>query len=154
MDVTENWVIKGDEEMRYMQLHQQLVKEGQTAAKHPSFDIDWTVDNMLINNDAWKIFVSDKIGGIYFLHEYLQNVQEDFRAGNIPDELLHPDSFHPEKDVRLHQFYADRLRAAFDPNYKNIRDGSAANSTIKGRTTMSQEEIQEADELMSRIQPK
>ena len=143
MDVTEDWVIKGDEEMRYMNLHQQLVKEGQSAAKHPSFDIDWVVDNMLINNDAWKIFVSDKIGGIYFLHEYVESIQEDFRAGKIPDEMLHPNSFHPEADTRLHQFYANRLRSAFDPNYKTLRDGNMTSSTISGRTSLDVKNQQE-----------
>tara|TARA_R100001440_G_scaffold58916_1_gene78728 strand:+ start:1292 stop:2176 length:885 start_codon:yes stop_codon:yes gene_type:complete len=152
MDVTENWVIKGDEEMRYMQLHQQLVKEGQTAAKHPSFNIDFTVDNMLINNDAWKIFVSDKIGGIYFLHEYLQTVSEDLAAGNISDEILHPNSFHPEKDTRLHQFYADRLRSAFDPNYMAMRSGNQANSFISGRTKMSSEELPKLEDLQAKMQ--
>jgi len=98
---------------------------------------------MLINNDAWKIFVSDKIGGIYFLHEYLQDVSEDLAAGNISDEILHPNSFHPEKDTRLHQFYADRLRSAFDPNYMAMRSGNQANSFISGRTTMSVENKQE-----------
>jgi len=153
-DITQNWVIKGTEEADYMKYHQDLVKQGQTAAKHPDFNIDWVVDNLLITNDAWKIFVSDKIGGVYFLQEYLKENEEAVTSGQIPDEMLHPDSFNPAMDMRLHKHYSTRLKTAFDPNYKTIKDGNASNSTVAGRTTMSQEEIQEADELMSRIQPK
>jgi hypothetical protein len=142
-DITENWVVKGAEEADYMRFHQQLVRQGQTAAKHPDFDIDWTVDNLLINNDAWKIFVSDKIGGIYFLQEWMKDNQEALMAGDIPDNMLHPDSFDPNYDSRLHKFYADRLKSAFDPNYKSIRNGNTSNSTIDGRTTMLESKPQE-----------
>tara|TARA_R100001463_G_scaffold7590_3_gene24210 strand:- start:7034 stop:7909 length:876 start_codon:yes stop_codon:yes gene_type:complete len=150
-DITQNWVIKGTEEADYMKHHQDLVKQGQTAAKHPDFNIDWAVDNLLINNDAWKIFVSDKIGGVYFLQEYLKENEEAMVAGQIPDDMLHPDSFNPEIDMRLHKHYSTRLKTAFDPNYKTIKDGNTSSSTVSGRTTMSQEEIQEADELMSKV---
>ena len=139
-DITENWVIKGGEEAKYMQMHQDLIKQGQTAAKHPDFNIDWAVDNLLLDNDAWKIFVSDKIGGVYFLHIWMQENQEAINAGQFPDEMLHPDSFHPESDMRLYKHYSDRLKRAFDPNYKSIRDGSNANSTIDSRATMSEDE--------------
>jgi hypothetical protein len=150
-DITQNWVIKGTEEADYMKHHQDLVKQGQTAAKHPDFDIDWAVDNLLINNDAWKIFVSDKIGGVYFLQEYLKENEEAMVSGQIPDEMLHPDSFNPEIDMRLHKHYSTRLKTAFDPNYKTIKDGNASSSTVAGRTTMSEKDKQEADELMSKV---
>ena len=153
-DITENWVIKGTEEADYMKYHQDLVKQGQTAAKHPDFNIDWVVDNLLITNDAWKIFVSDKIGGVYFLQEYLKENEEAVVSGQIPDEMLHPDSFNPAIDMRLHKHYSTRLKTAFDPNYKTIKDGNTSSSTVAGRTTMSTQEINEAKKLMSRIQPK
>jgi len=137
-DITENWVIKGTEEAEYMNAYKDLVKQGQTAAKHPDFDIDWTVDNLLINNDAWKVFVSDKIGGIYFLQEWMQQNKEALMKGEIEDSMLHPDSFDPNYDTRLHKFYADRLRAAFDSSYQTIREGNKSSSTIPGRTTMEE----------------
>lgn len=135
-EITTNWVIKSTEEADYMRMHQDLVGQGQTSVKHPDFNIDWAVDKLLIDNDAWKIFVSDKIGGIYFLHVYLQEHKEAFEAGEIPDEMMHPDSFHPEQDTRLHKHYADRLKKAFDPNYKTIRDGNTSSSHVSGRTTL------------------
>ena len=152
-DITQDWVIKGTEESDYMKHHQDLVKQGQTAVKHPDFHIDWAVDNLLINNDAWKIFVSDKIGGVYFLQEWLKENEQAMAAGEISDDMLHPDSFNPDMDMRLHKHYADRLKTAFDPNYKTIKDGNMSNSTVGGRTIMSKEEMAEADELMSRAQP-
>jgi len=153
-DITQNWVIKGTEEADYMKYHQDLVKQGQTAAKHPDFNIDWVVDNLLITNDAWKIFVSDKIGGVYFLQEYLKENEEAVTSGQIPDEMLHPDSFNPAMDMRLHKHYSTRLKTAFDPNYKTIKEGNTSSSTVAGRTTMSQQEVSEVKELMSRIEPK
>jgi len=150
-DITQNWVIKGNEEMEFMKMQQKLVEEGQTAAKHPSFDIDFAVDNLLINNDAWKIFVSDKIGGIYFLQEFVRENSQALLNGDIPDSMMHPDSFNPSNDNRLHTFYSERLRSAFDPNYTSIRQGNKANSTVSGRTTMTEKEIKEADELMSNV---
>ena len=150
-DITENWVIKGSEEMEFMNMQQQLVEEGQTAAKHPSFDIDFAVDNILTNNDAWKIFVSDKIGGIYFLQEFVRENNQAIASGEIPDEMMHPDSFNPSSDNRLHVFYSERLRTAFDPNYKSIRQDNKSNSTVGGRTTMTEQEIKEADELMANM---
>ena len=137
-DITTNWVIKSTEETDYMRMHQDLVKQGQTAIKHPDFNIDWSVDKLLVNNDAWKIFVSDKIGGVYFLHEWMQENREALNAGQVPDEMLYPDSFHPEQDTMLHQHYANRLKAAFDPNYTTIKDGNKSSSTIDGRTTMGE----------------
>ena len=135
-DITENWVIKGTEEAEYMQAYKDLVKQGQTAAKHPDFDIDWTVDNLLTSNDAWKVFVSDKIGGVYFLQEYMLDNQEALKNFEIPDDMLHPDSFNPNYDTRLHKFYTNRLKSAFDPNYKTIRDGNTSSSHVAGRTTI------------------
>jgi len=149
-EITQNWVIKGTEEADYMRMHQDLIKQGQTAVKHPDFNIDWSVDKLLVDNDAWKIFVSDKIGGVYFLHVYLQENKEAMEAGEIPDEMMHPDSFHPEQDTRLHKHYADRLKTAFDPKYKTIRDGNTSSSNVEGRTTMSENEKIEADNLISK----
>ena len=151
-DITENWVIKGTEEADYMKYHQDLVKQGQTAAKHPDFNIDWVVDNLLITNDAWKIFVSDKIGGVYFLQEYLKENEEAVINGQIPDEMLHPDSFNPAIDMRLHKHYSTRLKTAFDPNYKTIKDGNTSSSTVAGRTTMSTQSLPKIEDLEAKMQ--
>ena len=134
-DITENWVVRGDEESQFMKMQQDAVKQRNTMDEELDFDVDWTVDNMLANNDAWKIFVSDKIGGRYFLHDYLQENQEALQAGLIPDEMLHPDSFNPDFDTRLHQHYSNRLRRAFDENYQ------------------TPEEARKADELIARTKP-
>ena len=151
-DITQNWVIKGTEEADYMKYHQDLVKQGQTAAKHPDFNIDWVVDNLLITNDAWKIFVSDKIGGVYFLQEYLKENEEAVTSGQIPDEMLHPDSFNPAMDMRLHKHYSTRLKTAFDPNYKTIKEGNASSSTVAGRTTMSTQDLPKIEDLEAKMQ--
>ena len=129
-DITENWVVRGDEENQYMKMQQDAVKQRNTIGEPLDFDIDWTVDNMLANNDAWKIFASDKIGGRYFLQDYIQENQEAIQNGEIPDEMLHPDSFNPEFDTRLHQHYANRLRKAFDENYQTPAERRAAEELI------------------------
>ena len=151
-DITQNWVIKGTEEADYMKYHQDLVKQGQTAAKHPDFNIDWVVDNLLITNDAWKIFVSDKIGGVYFLQEYLKENEEAVTSGQIPDEMLHPDSFNPAMDMRLHKHYSTRLKTAFDPSYKTIKEGNTSSSTVAGRTTMSTQGLPKIEDLEAKMQ--
>jgi hypothetical protein len=53
--------------------------------------------------------------------------------------------------MRLQKHYSTRLKTAFDPNYKTIKDGNASSSTVAGRTTMSEKDKQEADELMSKV---
>ena len=131
-DITENWVVKGDEENQYMKMQQDAAKQRNTVGQPLDFDIDWAVDNLLVNNDAWKVFATDKIGGRYFLHDYLQENQEALNTGQIPDEMLHPDSFNPDFDTRLHKYYSNRLKKAFDPNHQTLQ------------------EKQEAEELMAR----
>ena len=131
-DITENWVVKGNEETEYMRMQQDAAKQRNTVGQPIDFDIDWAVDNLLANNDAWKVFVSDKIGGRYFLHDYLQENEEALNAGQIPDEMLHPESFNPDFDTRLHTYYSNRLKKSFDPDYQTLK------------------EAQEADELMAR----
>ena len=131
-DITENWVVKGTEEQQYMQMQQDAAKQRNTMGQPIDFDIDWAVDNLLINEDAWKVFASDKIGGRYFLYDYLQENEQALMNGQIPDEMLHPDSFNPEFDTRLHTYYANRLKKSFDPDYQTPK------------------EVQEAEELMAK----
>ena len=48
--------------------------------------------------------------------------------------MLHPTSFNPEIDTRLHRYYSNRIKKAFDPEY------------------MEEEEPQtEAQKLMARL---
>ena len=116
-DITENWVVKGTEEADYMKMHQDAVKQRNTIEQPLDFDIDWQVDNLLTNNDAWKIFVSDKIGGRYFLQDYVMENQDKIQSGEIPDGMLYPDSFNPASDTRLHKYYSTRIKKAFNPNH-------------------------------------
>ena len=131
-DISQDWVVKGAEESQYMKMQQDAAKQRNTVGQALDFDIDWAVDNLLANEDAWKVFVSDKIGGRYFLHDYLQENEEALNAGQIPDEMLHPDSFNPDFDTRLHKYYSNRLKKSFDPNHQ------------------TPQERQEAEELMAR----
>ena len=135
-DITENWVVKGTEEQQYMQMQQDAAKQRNTVGQPIDFDVDWAVDNLLANNDAWKVFATDKIGGRYFLHDYLQENEEALNTGQIPDEMLHPDSFNPDFDTRLHTYYSNRLKKSFDPNFQTLK------------------EAQEADELMAKTNNK
>ena len=123
-DITENWVIKGDEQNRYMGLVEKVTEQSNTIGKPLDFDIDWAIDNLLTNGDAWKIFVADKIGGRYFLNDYIEENAMAINSGEITDEMLHPDSFDPDVDPnnRLHNHYASRLRRAFDPNFKTAKE--------------------------------
>ena len=72
--------------------------------------------------------------GKYFLQDYLLENEDKVASGEISDDMLNPLSFNPEFDTRLHKYYSDRIRKAFD-----------------GNALMSKEEKAEADELMSRI---
>ena len=132
-DVTEQWVIKGTEENDYMKMQQDAVKQRNNVNQPLDFDVDWQMDNLLTNNDAWKVFVSDKIGGRYFLQDYVMKNKDKIQSGEIPDEMLHPNSFNPANDTRLHEYYSDRIKKSFDPNY------------------LSREEVLEARRLQMRV---
>jgi hypothetical protein len=132
-DITQDWVVKGTEESDFMRMQQDAVKQSNTMGEPLDFDVDWAVDNILATNDAWKIFVSDKIGGRYFLQDYVLENQDKIQSGEVSDEMLHPTSFNPDFDTRLHQYYTNRIKKAFNPNH------------------MSGSEKTEADELMSRL---
>ena len=129
-DLTEGWVIKGTEENDFMMLQQSAVKQRNDMGKPLDFDVDWEVSKILGNSDAWKVMASDKIGGRYFLNDYIVENQEAMRSGQIPDEALHPDSFDPEFDNRLHQYYANRIRKAFDENYQTPAEKMASDKLI------------------------
>jgi len=140
-DVTENWVIKGTEENDFMRLQQDAVKQRNNMGEPLDFDIDWEVSKILGNSDAWKVLASDKIGGRYFLNDYVVENQEAIQNGGIPDDMLHPDSFNPDFDNRLHAHYADRIRKAFDENYQTPAERKAAEELI-AKSNNAQENTQ------------
>ena len=127
-DVTQDWVIKGSEENDFMRLQQEAVKQRNTQNKELDFDIDWEVDKIV--NNSWKILATDKIGGRYFLHDWMIENQDDIISGKIPEEMLHPDSFNPDFDSRLHEYYANRLKKSFDPNYQTLAEAKKADELI------------------------
>jgi hypothetical protein len=60
-------------------------------------------------------------------------IQENVNAitsGEIPDEMLHPDSFNPDFDSRLHEYYANRLKKSFDPNFQTPQEARKADELI------------------------
>jgi hypothetical protein len=129
-DITQDWVVKGTEEADFMKMQQDARKQSNTIGQELDFDPDWHVSNLLENMDAWKSFVSDKIGGRYFLNDYMQDNADAITSGEIPDEMLHPESFNPDFDNRLHEHYAGRLKRAFDPNYQTAQEAQEADALI------------------------
>jgi len=129
-DITENWVLKGNEEANFMRLQQSAVKQRNDMGEPLDFDIDWEVSKILERSDAWKVMASDKIGGRYFLNDYVIENQEAIQSGGIPDHMLHPDSFDPSQDSRLHAYYADRIRKSFDENYQTPAEARRADELI------------------------
>ena len=132
-DITQDWVVKGTEEADFMKMQQDAVKQRNTMGNELDFDINWAVSKLLDNGDGRKIMATDKIGGNYFLNTWMEENSDALAAGEIPDEMLHPDSFNPEFDTRLHKHYSDRIKKAFDFNY------------------MSDSEKREAENLMAKI---
>jgi len=129
-DITEDWVIKGNEEANFMKLQQSAVKQRNDMGNPLDYDVDWEVSKILERSDAWKVMASDKIGGRYFLNDYVIENQEAIQNGSIPDEMLHPDSFDPNKDSRLHAYYANRIRKAFDENHQTPAEAKKADEMI------------------------
>ena len=121
-DITENWVVKGDGENQYMKMQQDAVKQRNNMGEPIDFDVDYAVGNLLTDQDNWKSFVSDKIGGRYFLQDYIVENEQAITNGDIPPEKLTVDSFHPDYDNRLHQYFSGRIKRSFDPNYMSERE--------------------------------
>ena len=123
-------VVKGTEGQQFMKMQQDAQKQRNTVGQPLDFDVDFAVDNLLAENDAWKVMVSDKVGGRYFLHDYLQQNQDKLKSGELTDDMLHPDSFNPEFDTRLHQYYSNRIKKSFDPNHQTAKERQAAEALI------------------------
>ena len=129
-EIAQEWVVKGTEEADFMKMQQDAQKQSNSTGQPLDFDIDWAVDNLLANEDGWKVFFADKIGGRYFLHDYVQENQEAIASGEITDEMLAPESFNPEFDTRLHRHYSGRLKRSFDPNFQSAKEAQEADELI------------------------
>lgn len=143
-DLTDGWVIKGTEESDFMRLQQSAVKQSNDMDEPLDFDIDWEVSKILEKSDAWKVMASDKIGGRYFLNDYVVDNQQAIQSGQIPGDALHPDSFNPSYDNRLHEYYANRIRKAFDPNHQSPAERKAADELIAKSNSQNNTENNQA----------
>jgi hypothetical protein len=155
-DITENWVIKGSGENTYMTMQQDAVKQRNTMGIPLDFDVDYAVGNLLAENDNWKSFVSDKIGGRYFLQDYMeQNAGMLMEMGSDAEAILHLESFNPEVDKRLHEYFSDRIKKSFDPSYKSteVIDDNEEN-TENNENDIVQKTVSTAKQLMDRIKNK
>ena len=136
-DITENWVIKGNGENSYMTMQQDAVKQQNTMGKPLDFDVDFAGSNLLAENDNWKSFVSDKIGGRYFLQDYMnENAEMLQKMGSGAENILQLDSFNPEIDNRLHEYFANRIKRSFDPNFQTREEARKADE-IRNQTKKS-----------------
>ena len=143
-DVTETWVVKGTEGQQFMKMQQDAQKQSNSVGQPLDFDVDFAVDNLLAENDAWKIMASDKVGGRYFLHDYLQENQDKIKSGELTDEMLNPESFNPEFDTRLHQYYSNRIKKSFDPNHQTAKERMAADELIAKSSSQNNTETNQA----------
>ena len=143
-DLTEGWVIKGTEESDFMRLQQSAVKQSNDMDEPLDFDVDWEVSKILEKSDAWKVMASDKVGGRYFLNDYVVDNQQAIQSGGISDDALHPDSFNPSYDNRLHEYYANRIKKAFDPNHQSPAERKAADELIAKSNSQNNTENNQA----------
>ena len=97
------------------------------------FDVDFAISNLLADQDNWKSFVADKIGGRYFLHDYMVKNEQEIINGDIPQEKLTPDSFDPELDNRLHNYFATRIRKSFNPDYLTPAEENEKNNNKENK---------------------
>jgi hypothetical protein len=129
-DIGVDWVTRGTEETDFMKMQQDAVKQSNSIGTPLDFDVDWAMDRLLGDGDSWKVMLSDKIGGKYFLHDYLEENQEAIASGELTDEMLAPESFNPEFDTRLFKHYAGRIKRSFDPDFQTAREAKQADELI------------------------
>ena len=113
-DIAIDWESKGDGEGRYMSAIQDMQEAGARGDKNPPFDVDYFVSNLL--DEYLPQALSDKWGGIYALQDEILNKTIEANGGTMDGLDLSVESFNPKNDTRLHQYYANRLRKAFNPN--------------------------------------
>ena len=140
-DITDDWIVKGDEESRFIQHYQELSgSSNKKFNQDPPYDIDYATHNLL--KTGWQVFASDEIMGREpFIQTWLKdNIDTDGDVVAQINELsekgrLDKESFNPETDPdkRLHVHFSKILKHAWNPNY------------------LSQSETKEADELIAQL---
>ena len=126
-DIPLDWESKGDGEGRYMSAIKDLVDAGERGDKAPPFNVDYFVSNLL--DEYWPQALSDKWGGVYALHNILPEMIEE--NNNTAEGLnLSIEAFNPQVDNRLHRYYADRLKKAFNPNYQTPKEVKRAKQIL------------------------
>lgn len=111
-DIALDWESKGDGEGRFMSALQDMQESGSRGDKHPPLDPDYFVSNLL--EEYWPQALADKWGGVYALHDILPEMIKE--NGGTADGLnMSIESFNPSVDMRLHRYYTDRLKKAYNP---------------------------------------
>jgi hypothetical protein len=121
-DIAIDWESKGDGEGRYMGAIQDMQEAGARGDKIPPFDIDYFVSNLL--KEYWPQALADDWGGIYALQDEILPKMIEANGGNMDGLNTSIESFNPKIDNKLHNYYASRLKRAFDPNYGNQEKNS------------------------------
>ena len=132
-DITEEWEVIGDWMMKFHDAKREL-STSSNSLKPPSFDADFFVHNLLKEN--WRSMLTDEMpGGGYFLQNWLaENVDQ---SGDVMNQLvnlgdrLDKQSFNPDKDTRLHDYYARILKTANDPNYLTAAESNLADNLMR-----------------------
>lgn len=126
-DIPLDWESKGDGEGRYMSAVQDMQEAGARGDKTPPFDADYFTSNLL--DEFWPQALSDKWGGVYALHQVLPEMIEK-NGGTMEGLDVSIEAFNPSRDLKLHNYYANRLRKAFDPNYMSEIEATKADELI------------------------
>ena len=112
-EIALDWESKGDGEGRYMSAVQDFLEAGQRGDKNPPFDADYFISNLL--DEYWPQSLADKWGGVYALHDILPEMIDN-NGGTAEGLDLSIEAFNPERDIKLHKYYVNRLNRAFNPD--------------------------------------
>ena len=130
-EIALDWESKGDGEGKYMAAISDMVDASSRGDSNPPFDVDYFTSNLL--EEYWPQALSDKWGGVYALHDILPGMVEE-NGGTAEGLNLSIEAFNPSVDNRLHTYYADRLRKAFNPDYQTARE-KAKSKNISAETS-------------------
>ena len=145
-DIPLDWESKGDGEGRYMSGIQDMQEAGARGDKNPPFDVDYFTSNLL--DEFWPQALSDKWGGVYALHDILPKMIEK-NGGTMEGLDVSIEAFNPKRDLKLHNYYANRLKKAYNPDYKDNTEGDKSQTeTENGREVTLQQRL-EAKGLVS-----
>ena len=133
-EIAIDWESKGDGEGRYMAGIQDMQEAGVRGDKNPPFNVDYFVSNLL--EEYWPQALSDKWGGVYALHNILPEMVKN-NGGNSDGLDLSIEAFNPIRDAKLHNYYAKRLKSAFDPDYESETNNDNGASQLMAKLTSS-----------------